>query len=159
MSHIAAGFFNFVFLFSRDSVGFYRMHLNLGKTQIQRDKLLIEISFWSTKCNGSFEDICDFCWLIGFFTIGDFVRLSDRSLHRQEQTKISSDHRPNALPTELSQHSVGSLNLHGLYKSCSIDSRNEQSPTCEMVHEANKAHFRNLLPNRFLPSSVVKASD
>ena len=26
-------------------------------------------------------------------------------------------------------------------KSCSIDSRNEQSPTCEMVHETNKAHF------------------
>ena len=42
-------------------------------------------------------------------------------------------------------------------KSCSIDSRNEQSPTCEVVHETNKAHFRNLLPNRFLPSSVGKA--
>ena len=26
-------------------------------------------------------------------------------------------------------------------KSCSIDSRNEQSPTCEVVHETNKAHF------------------
>ena len=42
-------------------------------------------------------------------------------------------------------------------KSCSIDSRNEQSPTCEVVHETNKAHFRNLLLNRFLPSSVGKA--
>ena len=42
-------------------------------------------------------------------------------------------------------------------KSCSIDSRNEQSPTCEVVHETNKAHFGNLLPNRFLPSSVGKA--
>ena len=42
-------------------------------------------------------------------------------------------------------------------KSCSINSRNEQSPTCEVVHETNKAHFRNLLPNRFLPSSVGKA--
>ena len=42
-------------------------------------------------------------------------------------------------------------------KSCSIDSRNEQSPACEVVHETNKAHFRNLLPNRFLPSSVGKA--
>ena len=42
-------------------------------------------------------------------------------------------------------------------KSCSIDSRNEQSPTCEVVHETNKAYFRNLLPNRFLPSSVGKA--
>ena len=36
-------------------------------------------------------------------------------------------------------------------------SRNEQSPTCEVVHETNKAHFRNLLTNRFLPSSVGKA--
>ena len=30
-----------------------------------------------------------------------------------------------------------------------------KSPTCEVVHETNKAHFRNL-PNRFLPSSVGK---
>ena len=42
-------------------------------------------------------------------------------------------------------------------KSCSIDARNDQSATCEVVHETNKAHFRNLLPNRFLPSSVGKA--
>ena len=36
-------------------------------------------------------------------------------------------------------------------ESCSIDSRNEQSPTSEVVHETKKVHFRNL--NRFL---VVK---
>ena len=29
--------------------------------------------------------------------------------------------------------------------------------TCEVVHETNKAHFKNLLPNRFLHSSVGKA--
>ena len=45
------------------------------------------------------------------------------------------DHHANALPTEPSQHSVASLNLHGLYKSCSIDPRNDQSPKCEVVHE------------------------
>ena len=28
---------------------------------------------------------------------------------------------------------------------------------CEVVHETNKAHFRNLLPNRFLPNSVGTA--
>ena len=53
-------------------------------------------------------------------------------------------HHSNALPTERSQHSVASLNLHDLYKV--IDSGNEQSPTCEVVHETNKAHFRNLCP-------------
>ena len=42
-------------------------------------------------------------------------------------------------------------------KSCSIDSRNEQNPTCEVVHETKLTHFRNLLPNRFLPSSVSTA--
>ena len=42
-------------------------------------------------------------------------------------------------------------------KSCSIDSRNELSPIREVVHETSKVHFRNLLPNRFLPSSVGKA--
>ena len=42
-------------------------------------------------------------------------------------------------------------------KSCSIDSRNEQGPICEVVHETNKPHCRNLLPNRFLPSSVGRA--
>ena len=34
---------------------------------------------------------------------------------------------------------------------------NEFGYRCEVVHETNKAHFRNLLPNRFLPSSVGKA--
>ena len=72
---------------------------------------------------------------------------------------MTSGSQASALPTELCQHSVASLNLHCLYKvmlywSCS---RNEQSPTCEVVHETNKAHFRNLLTNRFLPSSVGKA--
>ena len=96
---------------------------------------------------------------IEFFTIGISVRLSDKYLHREEQkesskivprTETRTDHEANALPTELSQHSVASLSLHAFIKSCSIDSRNEQSPTCEVVHETNKAHFRNLLPNRSL---------
>ena len=55
---------------------------------------------------------------IEFFTIGISVRLSDRSLFREEQKKIVKncpqwglkpgppDHETNALPTELSQHSV-----------------------------------------------------
>ena len=42
------------------------------------------------------------------------------------------DLQSNALATELSQHSVASLLI---IKSCSIDSRNDQSPTCEVVHE------------------------
>ena len=66
---------------------------------------------------------------VEFFTMGVSVRLSDRSLHREEQTKFVKKNCPqwglkpgpldlqaNALPTELSQHSVASLNLHGLYK-------------------------------------------
>ena len=63
-----------------------------------------------------------------FFTIGVSVRLSERTLHREEKNKIHQklpqwglkpgplDHEANALPTELSQHSLSSLNLHGLYK-------------------------------------------
>ena len=108
---------------------------------------------------------------IEFFTIGISVRLSDRFNVTQNKINFVKncpqwgwkpgplDLQVSALPTELSQHSVASLNLHCLYKvmlywSCS---RNEQSPTCEVVHETNKAHFRNLLTNRFLPSSVGKA--
>ena len=41
-------------------------------------------------------------------------------------------------------------------KSCSIDSRNAQSPSCEVVQKTNKAHFRNLLPNRFLPRVMIR---
>ena len=106
-----------------------------------------------------------------FFTIGVSVRLSERFNVTQNKINFVKncpqwgwkpgplDLQTSALPTELSQHSVASLNLHCLYKvtlywSCS---RNEQSPTCEVVHETNKAHFRNLLTNRFLPSSVGKA--
>ena len=55
----------------------------------------------------------------------------------------------NALPTELRQHSVARLNLHGL--SCSIDSRNDQSPKCEVVHDTN------LLPNTYQASTVSRA--
>ena len=66
--------------------------------------------------------------LIEFFTIGISVRLPDRSLHREEQKKIVKncpqwglkpgplDLQANALLAELSQHSVASLNLQGLYK-------------------------------------------
>ena len=99
------------------------------------------------------------------------VRLSDRFNVAQNKINFVKncpqwgwkrgplDLQASALPTELSQHSAASLNLHCPYKamlywSCS---RNEQSPTCEVVHETNKAHFRNLLTNRFLPSSVGKA--
>ena len=44
------------------------------------------------------------------------------------------DHHVNVLLTELSQQLVVSLNLQGI-KSCSVDSRNDQSPRCEVVHE------------------------
>ena len=66
--------------------------------------------------------------LIEFFTIGVSVRLSDRSLHTKGQKKFVKncpqwglkpgplDLHANALPIELSQHSVANLNLHGLYK-------------------------------------------
>ena len=66
--------------------------------------------------------------LIEFFTISISVRLSDRFLHREKQKNSSEinpqwgwkpgplDLQANALPTELSQHSIASLNLHGLYK-------------------------------------------
>ena len=56
-----------------------------------------------------------------FFTLGVSVRLSDRSLHREEQKRIVKncpqwglkpeppDLQANALPTKLSQHSAVSL--------------------------------------------------
>ena len=65
---------------------------------------------------------------IEFFTICVSVRLSDRSLHREEQKQFVKncpqwglkagppDLQANALPTELSQHSVANLNLHGLFR-------------------------------------------
>ena len=47
--------------------------------------------------------------------------------------------------------------IKAFIKSCSIDSGNEKSPKCKVVHE--KAHFRYLLPNTQLPSSVGRASE
>ena len=66
--------------------------------------------------------------LFEFFTIGVSIRLSDR--FNVTQNKINfvkncpqwgwkpgpPDLQASALPTELSQHSVASLNLHCLYK-------------------------------------------
>ena len=102
--------------------------------------------------------------------IGTSVRLSDRSLHRDEQKKNCQRIAPSGvgnqdlqifrqIPYQLSQVNIQlpACIFMAFIKSCSIDSRNEQCPTCEVVHETNKAHFRNLLPNRFLPSSVGKA--
>ena len=66
-----------------------------------------------------------------------FCQIIRQIFTKEEQKKIRQkfpqwgwnpgppDHETNAWPTELSQHSVASLNLHGLFKSCSIDSRNE----------------------------------
>ena len=39
-------------------------------------------------------------------------------------------------------------------KSCYIDSRNKQSPKSEVMHETNKAHFRNLPAGSYLAQSV-----
>ena len=63
------------------------------------------------------------------------------------------------MPYQLSQVNIQlpACIFMAFIKSCSIDSRNEQSPICEVVYETNKAYFRNLQPNRFLPSSVGKA--
>ena len=66
--------------------------------------------------------------LIEFFTTRITVRLSDRFkvtknkinfVKNCPQCGLNSqpvDHYSNALTTELSQHSVVSLNLHGIYK-------------------------------------------
>ena len=110
------------------------------------------------------------CVLFEFFTICISVRLSDRSLHREEQKNNLSKIAPSGVWNQdlqiislmLYQLSLGNIQLPAwiflaFIKLCSTDSRNAQSPTCELVHETNKAHFRNLLSNRFLPSSVGKA--
>ena len=149
------------------------LQANALPTELGRNLLLRRFLKWAlfVSCTTSHVGLCSFLESIEFFTIGISVRLSDR--FNVTQNKINfvkncpqwgwkpgpPDLQASALPTELSQHSVASLNLHCLYKvmlywSCS---RNEQSPTCEVVHETNKAHFRNLLTNRFLSSSVGKA--
>ena len=59
-----------------------------------------------------------------------------------------------------SKESVGYLcQSFNLIKLHSIDFRSEQSSTCEVVHETNEAHFRSLLPIRFLTSTVSRAID
>ena len=60
------------------------------------------------------------------------------------------DHQSTALPFELSHYLVVCELLRSFIKSCTIDSRNKHSPTCEVVHETKesmkqkKVHFRNL---------------
>ena len=41
-----------------------------------------------------------------------------------------------------------------LYKT--IDSRNEQGPTCEVVHETNKAHFQISCPTDSCIAQLVE---
>ena len=116
---------------------------------------------WKRHSLSGKEEIFEF-FFISLFSAKSWQ--NPASIDREEQNKklppVGIEPQPpdlhsNALPTELSQHSVASLNLHGLYKVMLYwFQKKYQSPTCEVVHETNKAHFRNLLPNRFLPSSV-----
>ena len=103
--------------------------------------------------------------LIQFFTIGISVRLSDRSLHREEQKKNSSKIAPNGVwnqdlwifrPTPYWAKSTFSCQPESSWPLESHALLILEWTTCEVVHETNKAHFRNLLSNRFLPSSVGK---
>ena len=107
---------------------------------------------------------------IQFFMIRVSVRLSHRSLHRGEQKKLVKNcaqsglnpgplnHYANALPTEPSQHSVTSLNLHGLYKVMLYWF--QKWIKFKMWSGAwNKAHFRNLLANTYQPSTASRALD
>ena len=100
--------------------------------------------------NWVFHDrrFCQIIWQI--FTQGRAKKICQKLPHWGLKPG-PPDHEANALPTELSLHSVTSLNLHGLYKVMLY----WFSPTCEVIHETNQAHLRNLLPNRFLPSSLA----
>ena len=48
--------------------------------------------------------------------------------------------------------------IRAFIKSCSIDPRNKQSPTCEMVHETKESSLQKS-PTDFLPNSVGRAWD
>ena len=67
------------------------------------------------------------------------------------------DLHSNALATELSQHSVASLNLHGLYKVMLYWFQKWTKFNMWSGAWNKKAHFRSLQPNRFLPGSVGRA--
>ena len=65
------------------------------------------------------------------------------------------DHHANALLTETKTAFSSQSESLLTFKSClrSIDSKNDQSPKCEVVHET-KTHFRNLLLNTYLPGQA-----
>ena len=71
---------------------------------------------------------------IEFFTTGISVRLSDRSLHREQQKKIVKNCSQWGLKPVVNIQ-LSAWIFMAFIKSCSIGSGNEQSPTCEVVHE------------------------
>ena len=64
------------------------------------------------------------------------------------------DHHANALLTELSQHLIASLNHH-----CSFDSRNNQSPKCEIVDETKLTSEMSCPTHTCLAQSVEHQGD
>ena len=82
------------------------------------------------------------------------VRLSDRSevtLHKINFVKkcpqwgLNSqplDHQSNALPDELSHYLVVCVIIKAFIKSCSNDSRNKQSQTCELMHKTKESSLQ-----------------
>ena len=85
-----------------------------------------------------------------FFTMRISVRLSDK--YKVTQNKISyvknchqwglnsqpPDHQFHALSTEISHYLFWVWIIKAFIKSYSIDSKNKQNPTCEMVHETKE---------------------
>ena len=103
------------------------------KWQLTYCRRLVACCHWSGEENHKENLYCK-CWnhtAIEFFTIGVFVRLSDRSLHREEQKNFVKncpqwgwkpglqDLQANALPTELGRNLLGRRFLKwALFVSC-----------------------------------------
>ena len=100
------------------------------------------------------------------------VRLSDRSEVTQHKINFvknfpqwdlnshPSDHQFHALPTDLSHYLVVCVNHEVLHiKSCSIDSRNKQCPTCEVVHETKESSLQKSPTESSLAQSVEHWTD
>ena len=130
--------------------------VKIWKCNLEICRIVIRMErFGDSRSYSSFSIIRHFLPNRGRIVSALMVKSRIKNCSSWELNPQPQDHHSNYLPTELSHYFVVGVNHKScLHKSCSIDFRNKQSTSCEVVHETNKTHVRNLLLNRFLTSTV-----
>ena len=128
---------------------------NLHFSQICMVKILKTLHNWV------FHDRPVWCISVRLFDRTKVTRNKINFVKNCPQWGLNSqppDHESPALTTVLSHYLVVGVGV-AFIKSCSIDSRNKQSPTCEVVHETKERSLQKSPTDSLLAQLVEQETD